>query len=216
MLIRPLLSPLATRLAALLALFVLLSACSLKATPDPNVQIQIAVNATLAAIPSPAPAATNGPIATSTPFNLTGLFCEYQFCIGNPPDMAFYDVVAKQNPGSATSNTNENGILAAHNNSLFIQLIWQHAPGATDPIFLMDLILEDGLDIPVGAYNLRLIHDLNVLSSPITTTASPLLPFGSVAGWVCGERAFAWKVYTPQDGAAEGLLQEALAKFRCE
>ena len=203
-------------LAGLLAGSVLLAACSLKATPDPNVQIQIAVNATLAAIPSVTPAPTNRPYPTPPPFSLTGLYCEYQFCIGHPPDMAFYDVVAKQNPGSATSSTSENGILAAHNNSLFIQLIWQHAPGATDPIFLMDLILEDGLDTPLGAYNLRLIHDMNVLSSPITSTASPLLPFGGVAGWVCGERAFAWKVYTPQDGAAEGLLQEALAKFRCE
>ena len=64
----------------------------------------------------------------------------------------------------------------------------------------MDLILEDGLDTPTGTYNLRLIHDMNVLSSPITTTASPLLPFGAVAGWVCGDRVFAWKVYTPQDG----------------
>jgi hypothetical protein len=95
-------------------------------------------------------------------------------------------------------------------------MIWQHTPGATDPIFLMDLILEDGLDIPLGAYNLKLVHDLNVLSSPITTTASPLLPFGGVAGWVCGERVFAWKVYTQQDGTAEALLQEALAKFSCE
>jgi hypothetical protein len=80
----------------------------------------------------------------------------------------------------------------------------------------MDLILEDGLDAPLGTYNLRLIHNINVLSSPITTTASPLLPFGGVAGWVCGERAFAWKVYTAQDGTAEALLQEALARFRCE
>ena len=214
--IRPLLSPLATRLAALLALFVLLTGCGLKATPDPNLQIQIAVASTLAAIPSVTPIPTNRPYPTPTAFNLTGLYCEYQFCIGHPPDMAFYDVVAKQNPGSATSSTNEKGILAAHNNSLFIQLIWQHAPGATDPIFLMDLILEDGLDTPLGAYNLRLIHELNVLSSPITTTASPLLPFGGVAGWVCGDRAFAWKVYTPQDGTAETLLQEALARFRCE
>ncbi|MCZ7548974.1 MAG: hypothetical protein M5U11_07485 [Anaerolineales bacterium] len=37
----------------------LLTACSLKAAPDPNVQIQIAVNATLAALPTAAPAPTN-------------------------------------------------------------------------------------------------------------------------------------------------------------
>ncbi|OQY86432.1 MAG: hypothetical protein B6D40_01265 [Anaerolineae bacterium UTCFX3] len=194
----------------------LLTACSLKAAPDPNVQIQIAVNATLAALPTAAPAPTNPIPPAPTPFMLTGLFCEYNFCIGHPPDMAFYDVVAKQNPSSPVASMFTNGILAAHNNSLFIQLIWQHAPGATDPVFLIDLILEDGLDAPTGAYNLRLIRDMNVLSSPITTTASPLLPFGGVAGWVCGERAFAWKVYAPQAESFEALLAEALARFRCE
>lgn len=203
-------------LLGLLAASVLLTACSLKATPDPRVQIQIAVNATIAALPSPAPAATNPPIPTPAPFRIDGLFCEYEFCVGHPPEMNFYDVVAKQNPSSPSASTSENGILAAHNNSLFIQLIWQHAPGATDPIFLMDLILEDGLDTATGTYNLRLIHDLNVLSSPITTTASPLLPFGGVAGWVCGDRAFAWKVYAPQAETFESLLAEALGKFRCE
>ena len=205
-----------TLLAGLLAVPVLLTACSLKATPDPNVQIQIAVNATLAALPSPAPAATNPPVPTPTPFSLNGLFCEYNFCVGHPPEMNFYDVVAKQNPSSPAASTAENGILAAHNNSLFIQIIWQHAPGSTDPIFLMDLILEDGLDAPTGTYGLRLINNMNVLSSPITTTASPLLPFGGVAGWVCGERAFAWKVYAPQAESFEALLAEALARFRCE
>ncbi len=129
--------------------------------------------------------------------------------------MFFYDVVAKQNPDSPASNTYENGILAAHNNSLFIQLIWQHAPGATDPIFIMDLILEDGLDTPIGTYNLRLIHNLNILSSPITTTASPLLPYGGVAGWVCGNRVFAWKAYTAQAESFEILLNEALNRFEC-
>lgn len=205
--------------AGLLAVsIIILAACSPKATPDPNAQVRQAVAATMAAMPTytPYPVPTTRPFPTPMTLSLTGLFCEYQFCIGHPPEMSFYDVVAKQNPGSPVSSTYENGILAAHNNSLFIQLIWQHAPGATDPIFLMNLILEDGLDNPTATYNLRLIHNLNVLSSPITTTASPLLPFGGVAGWNCGERAFAWKVYTPQDGAVESLLQEALARFQCE
>jgi hypothetical protein len=200
----------------LILVAVLLTGCSLKATPDPNVQIQIAVNSTLAAIPSVTPAPTNPSFPTSTPFSLTDLFCEYKFCISHPTEMAFYDVVAKQNPDSPTSSTYENGILAAHNNSLFIQLIWQQAPGATDPIFLMDLILEDGLDTPLGTYNLKLIHDLNVLSSPITTTASPILPYGEVAGWVCGDRVFAWKVYTQQAEMAGPLFEAALARFVCE
>ncbi len=203
-------------LSGLLAASVLLAACSLTPTPNANLQIQVAVASTIAAIPSSAPAATNRPLPTPTPFSLNGLFCEYNFCVGHPPEMSFYDVVAKQNPSSPSASTRENGILAAHNNSLFIQVIWQHAPGATDPIFLMDLILEDGLDAPTGTYGLRLINNMNVLSSPITTTASPLLPFGGVAGWVCGDRAFAWKVYAPQAESFEPLLAEALARFRCE
>jgi hypothetical protein len=202
-------------LTGLLVGSVLMAACSLKTTPDPNLQIQLAVASTLAAMPTPTPAPTNRPYPTPTSFNLTGLFCEYQFCIGHPPEMAFYDVVAKQNHDSPISSSNENGILAAYNNSLFIQFMWQYTPGATDPVFLMDLILEDGLDTPLGNYNLKLIHDMNVLSSPITTTASPLLPFGGVAGWVCGDRAFAWKVYTAQVESFEPLLAEAINRFQC-
>ncbi len=201
--------------SGLLAGSILLAACSLKATPDPNVQIQLAVASTLAALPAPSSAPTSRPFPTPTPFSLTGLFCEYQFCIGHPPEMPFYDVVAKQNHNSPISSTSENGILAAHNNNLFIQFMWQYAPGATDPVFLMDLILEDGLDTPLGTYNLALINDLNVLSSPITTTASPVLPYGGVAGWVCGDRVFAWKVYISQVGSFESLLAEALGRFRC-
>ena len=208
-------------LAGLLAVSVLLAACGPKANPlDPDAQIRQAVAATLASIPTANTYPTSAPYPTPVPFSLNDLFCEYHFCIGHPSGMAFYDVVAKQNPGSPTSSTYENGILAAHNlspnNGLFIQVIWQQAPGATDPIFLIDLILEAGFDTRTGSFDARLIHGINVLSSPITTTASPLLPFGAVAGWVCGDRAFAWKVYTPQEGAADALLQETLGRFRCE
>lgn len=202
-------------LLRLLAASVILTACGPRTSPpNPNAEIQRAVAATLAALPSPAPAATSHPLPTSTPFSLDGLFCEYQFCIGHPPEMAFFDVSAQQNP--IAPSTYAQGLMITYNASLVIQLIWQYAPGATDPIFLMDLILEDGLDAPTGTYGLRLINNLNVLSSPITTTVAPLHPFGGVAGWVCGDRAFAWKVYSPQDGTAEALLQEALARFRCE
>ncbi len=130
--------------------------------------------------------------------------------------MPFYDVVAKQNPNSPLASTYENGILAAHTPALFIQLIWQHAPGGSDPTFLIELLLEDGLDTRLGNYETRQINQWNVVFSPITTTASPLLPFGGVAGWMCGDRAFAWKTYTPQGNLAEGLLREAVARFRCE
>ena len=201
-------------LSGLLAASVLLAACSLTPTPDANLQIQVAVASTIAALPSPAPAATSRPLATPTPFSLDGLFCEYNFCVGHPPEIAFFDLKAQQNPSAP--NTYSQGILVAYNGSLVIQFFWQHAPGVTDPIFMMDLILEDGLDVPTGSYGLRLINNMNVLSSPITSTVSSMLPFGGVAGWVCGDRAFAWKVYAPQAESFEALLAEALARFRCE
>ncbi len=198
-----------------LACLLLLGACAPKTpTPDPNAQIRKSVAATVAAIPTVTPYPTFTPYPSPTLAALGGLFCEYNFCIGHPSDLVFFDVSAQQNP--TTPSSYSQGLLAAYNANLFIQLIWQHAPGATDPQFLMDLILEDGLDNRTGNFDLRLIHEMNVLSSPITSTASPLLPYGMIAGWVCGDRAFAWKVYAPQDGMAEGFLQEALAKFRCE
>ena len=203
-----------THLAGLLAGALTLATCSPKATPNPAAVIRQSVAATLAAIPSPAPQPTYTPYPAPTAIALSGFFCEYSFCIGHPSDVAFFDVSAQQNP--AAPSTYSQGLLAAFNANLFIPLIWQSAPGATDPQFLMDLILEDGLDARVGNMDVQLMRDLNVLSSKITSTASPLLPFGMVAGWVCGERVFAWKVYTPAEGIAAGLLQEALGRFQCE
>ena len=214
--IHPSLSLLAARFAGLLAITVLLAACIPTGTPspDPNALIRQSVAATVAAIPTAAPYPTPVPYPTPTPFALSGLFCEYNFCIGHPSDLAFFDLSAQKNPTAPSAYSQ--GLLVAYNTSIVIQLIWQQTPGGTDSQFLINLILENGLDTRVGNYDAKLIHNMNVLSSSITTTVSPLLPFGAVAGWVCGDRAFAWKVYTPQDGIAEGLLQEALGKFRCE
>jgi hypothetical protein len=144
---------------------------------------------------------------------LAGLFCEYQFCIGHPPDVAFFDVSAQQNPASPSSYGQ--GLMAAFNAKLFLQILWQHAPGTADPKFLMDLILEDEVDTRVGEMDVKLIRDMNVLYTPITTTATGTLPFGGAAAWTCGERVFAWKAYTPQDGQAVALFEEAIQRFRC-
>ena len=199
----------------LLVLLPWLAACGPKpSTPDPNLAIRQAVAATIAAIPSVTPYPTFRPYPSPTPASLNGLFCEYNFCIGHPSDLSFFDVSAQQNP-AAPSNYSH-GLLAAFNPSLFIQLIWLYAPGSTDPQNVIDLSLEDGIDTPTGSVNLKLINSVNVLIQPIQSTASPLLPNGLIAGWVCGDRAFAWKVYTPQDGMAEGLLQDTLNRFRCE
>lgn len=199
----------------LLLLIPLLSACGPKTpTPDPNLAIRQAVAATIAAIPPVTPYPTYTPYPSPTPSTLNGLFCEYNFCIGHPANLAFFDVSAQQNPAAPSSYSQ--GLLAAFNPNLFIQLIWQYAPGTSDPQFLMDLSLEPGIDTSAGSFDLKLIRSTNVLIHPIQSTASPLLPYGIIAGWVCGDRAFAWKVYTPQDGTAEGLLQDTLNRFRCE
>ena len=199
----------------LILLIPLLAACGPKpSTPNPNLAIRQAVAATIAAIPPVTPYPTFAPYPSPTPATLNGLFCEYNFCIGHPSDLSFFDVSAQQNPAAPSSYSQ--GLLAAFNPNLFIQLIWQYAPGNPDPQFLMDLSLEPGIDTSAGSFDLKLIHNINVLIHPIQSTASPLLPYGVIAGWVCGDRAFAWKVYVPQDGTAEGLLQDTLNRFRCE
>lgn len=198
------------RFGIILAVFIV-TACAPK--PDPGAQVAQAVIETLAAIPSPTPPPIPTPYPSPTPFDLAGLFCEYQFCIGHPIDMAFYDVSAQQN--AASPSTHSQGILAAFNGNLFIQLIWQLAPGAADPQFLLDLILDEGLDTRVGTLDVKLIRDMNVIYIPITSTATPLLPFGASAAWTCGDRVFAWKIYTPDASSAQALFDSAFSRFVC-
>lgn len=127
--------------------------------------------------------------------------------------MAFFDVNAQQNTGSPSTYTQ--GILATYNANLFIQLIWQISPGTADPQFLLDLILDEGIDTRVGNLEVKLIRDMNVVYTPITTIASVVLPYGGAAAWTCGERVFAWKVYTPDEASARGLFESAFARFNC-
>jgi hypothetical protein len=202
--------PMRYRILILLLLFIL-TACGQR--PDPNSQINQAVAATLASIPTLTPNPIPTPYPSPTASDLRGLFCEYQFCMGHPLDMAFFDVNAQQNAGSPS--TYSQGILASYNANLFIQMIWQISPGAADPQFLLDLILDDGIDTPVGTPEVKLIRDMNVVYTGITTNATPVLPYGGAAAWTCGERVFAWKVYTPDQTSAPGLFESALARFTC-
>ena len=126
--------------------------------------------------------------------------------------MAFFDVSAQNNP--ASPSTYSQGLLAAFNGNLFIQLIWQLAPGADDPQFMLDLILDD-VDSRVGNLDVKLIHDMNLIHTSINSTATPVLPYGAAAAWICGERAFAWKVYTPQAESTQALFDSAIDRFRC-
>ncbi len=194
-------------------ILLLLASCSPKpTTPDPNTQIRQSVDATLAAIATATPLPLSTPFPSPTTFNLTGLFCEYQFCIGHPIDMALYDVSAQQNPLAPSSYGQ--GMLAALNGSLFIEVIWQVAPGTADPEFMLDLILED-IDIRDGNLEVKLIRNMNVMYTAITATATSVLPFGGAGAWTCADRVFAWKVYSPQAETASPLFEDMLARFTC-
>ena len=175
--------------------------------------MQQAVAATLASIPTNAPAPVSTPYPTPTAFDLKGLFCEYQFCVGHPVDMAFFDVSAQNN--KASPSTYSQGLIASFNANLFIQMIWQLSPGSADPQFMLDLILDD-VDTRVGNLDVKLIRDMNVIYIPITTTATPLLPNGAAGAWICGDRAFGWKVYSPQADNTQALFDQALDRFRCD
>lgn len=199
----------------LLIVSLIVTACGRRAqpTPTPGISIEAAVAATLASLPTRPSVPIATPYPSPTPFDLRGLFCEYQFCVGHPIDMAFFDVGAQQNAG--TPSTYTQGILATYNANLFIQMIWQLSPGTADPQFMLDLVLDQGLDTRVGTLEVKLIRDMNVVYTPITTRASPVLPFGGAAAWTCGERVFAWKAYTPDEASASGLFESALARFNC-
>lgn len=196
-------------------LLFIVTACGRRSDPNElmNQAIAQAVAATLASIPTPTANPIPTPYPSPTAFDLQGLFCEYQFCVGHPLDMAFFDVSAQQNTG--TPSTYTQGIIASYNANLFIQMIWQISPGTADPQFLLNLVLDEGLDTPFGTPEVKLVRDMNVVYTPITSTASPILPFGGAAAWTCGERVFAWKTYTPDEGSAAGLFESALSRFTC-
>jgi hypothetical protein len=193
----------------------LISSCSFpnRATATPGIPIDDAIATTLASLATRTPAPLPTILPTATPFDLRGLFCEYQFCIGHPQDMAFYDVNAQQNIGSPS--TYSAGILASYNANLFLEVMWQISPGAADPTFLLNLILDPQTDAATGNQEVKLIRNMNVIYTPIATTATPSLPHGGAAAWTCGDRVFAWKAYTPDEASAAGLFEEALTRFNC-
>jgi len=198
------------RSITLIFLLLIVSACSIKR--DPLIQSPENIDPSSIVVTTPTLIPLPTFIPSPTPLDLKGLFCEYQFCIGHPTDMAFFDVSAQKNP--ASPSTYSQGLIAAFNGNLFIQVVWQLSPGTTDPQFVLDLILDD-VDTRAGNLDVKLIRDMNVLYTPITSTATPVLPFGAAGAWVCGERGFAWKVYTPQAESTQALFDAALDRFAC-
>jgi hypothetical protein len=200
---------------ALVALFLVASGILVSCGPrqtSPQAQIDAAVAATLASIPTRTPDPIPTPYPSPTPFTLEGVFCEYKFCIGHPLDVYLIDEGATRNP--PLPSTYGYGILFSYNQSIFMQIAWTISGPSFDPQTTMHLIMEEAEQFQ-GNMDTQLIGDLNVFYNQINTIAQTL-PYGGVAAWQCSGRDFAWKVYTPQDGVAQGLLRDALKKFRCD
>jgi len=193
------------------ALFTLFVSCAPK--PNPDQQIQLAVAQTVAAMPTTAPYPTPRIPPTATPMNLSGMFCEYQFCIGHPVSISFFDLDAQRNPQAPSSISQ--GMLVAYSPSLLIQVIWQDATGANDASFMLNTIMDTKVDARSGDLKAFQASGLNVDYVAITTSVPASLPYGGAGAWLCGGRAFGWKAYTPQAELAASLLNEALQKFRC-
>ena len=195
-----------------IVLLLLLSGCRPKTSFSEDNAISAAVASTLAALPQPTAQPTYTPYPTFTPDApaLEGLFCEYEFCIGHPPDTAFFDARDAKDPSVYSE-----GMLASYRPDLFSLLICQPSNGTDDPQFMLAIVMEEGLDTRRGNLDVNLLGDLTTFYSPIQTSATEVLPTGGVATWICGDRAFAWKIYAPTEEIAQHIFDEAMSKFRC-
>jgi hypothetical protein len=184
---------------------------------DMERRIAQAVIGTVAALPSgtpyPTPLSTRV-IPTPTP-DPTGLFCEYRFCIGHPADVSFVDLSFNRDANPVVISTYGQGKILAFRSDLFLFVIWQQDTGKWNPQAMLDIVMG-GDDTSAGATDVQRIDNLDVAYMPIKPPDSAnQVPFGGAATWRCGNRDFAWKAYTPQDGQAKELLKEALMRFYC-
>jgi hypothetical protein len=203
--------------AALLLFALTLAACGAKPsseTPAPAIDtVGTAVAAALTAVP---PRPTYTPYPTATPYptpDLSGLFCEYEFCIGHPAGFPLFDLEVV-NDYTANRSGYAQGILIGFDGNLYIFLSWSQVAGQFDPGVMLAAALQT--DVP---QEVRITEDIN--GRPVTyvllqTTPSPVVPFGLVAAWQCGDRQFGWKIYTAQDGQGIEYLWQALGSFRCD
>lgn len=196
-----------------LTLFALtLNACTLNATPAApgGMSVDEAVAAFLTSQPPATIQPTYTPYPTFTPDAppLTGLFCEYQFCIGHPADIALFDTQESTDPSLYSD-----GILAGYRIPDYYNLvIWQSSNGSDDPQFMFEIIL-DGNDSRVGTLDVNMVGNLTVFYTTISNTSA--ISAGGAAAWICGDRAFGWKVYAETEELAHSLFEEAVSKFRC-
>ncbi len=195
----------------MLACLLLTSGCSLWQTPDPTLQIQLAVAQTMQAQPTGTPSPTPIVFPTATPESLAGLFCEYQFCIGHPNYMSFSDLNDRTSPSNYGT-----GKIFAFQQGLALLLTWTQSIGNEDPQSTLQAVMSSRGDTSTGTVNVQLIGNLSVTYLPITPPTQAALAYGGIATWVCGDRVFVWEAYTAQDGQAAALLLQAVQRFRCE
>jgi hypothetical protein len=182
--------------------------------PAPQVDaVGTAVAAALTAVP-PRPTYTPYPTATAYPTpDLSGLFCEYEFCIGHPARFPFFDLEVV-NDYTTNRSDYAQGMLIGFDGNLYIFLSWSQMAGQFDPGVMLAAALQ--ADIP---QEVRITEDINgrpVTYTLLQTTPSSMVPYGLAAAWQCGERQFGWKVYTAQDGQGIEYLWQAMGSFRCD
>ena len=198
------------KLLPLLSIILIIAACAPKATPAPSMSVDEAVAAFLTSQPAATIQPTYTPYPTYTPDAppLSGLFCEYQFCIGHPADTALFDVRDAQAP-----SLYNDGMLAAYRPDYFNLVIWQPTNGSDDPQFMFDIVLDANVDARVGTLDVSTFGDRTVFYTTINNGSA--INSGGAAAWICGNRAFGWKVYAESEEIAKNFFQEAMAKFRC-
>jgi hypothetical protein len=199
------------KLLPLISIFLIIAACAPKTPAPSSMNIDEAVAIFLTSQPPATIQPTYTPYPTYTPAApaLSGIFCEYQFCIGHPVDVAFFDVRESTEP-----SVYSDGILAAYRIPDYYNLfIWQPGNGTDDPQFMLDIVLDANVDSRVGVLDVNLVGELTTFYSAISNGSS--IPSGGVAAWICGDRAFGWKVYSDSEERAHQLFEEAIAKFRC-
>ncbi|MEZ0395066.1 MAG: hypothetical protein ABWK53_01340 [Anaerolineales bacterium] len=193
----------------------LLSACRSQTAAPASPPIDVVGTSVAAALTSVPPQPTFTPYPTYTPYptpDLSGLFCEYEFCIGHPDGVPFFDLEVV-NDYLTHRSSYEQGILIGFSDSVYIFFAWSRLYGDYDPNVMLTTVLL--ADTPQET---RLTADFGgraVTYVALASTPSTILPQGLAAAWQCGDRQFGWKAYTNQQAQALDLLNQALARFRC-
>lgn len=199
-------------LVGILSAVALLVGCKPKSQPTPDLSglISSAVQATIAAMPQP----TSVPLPTAQPTaELSGLFCEYEFCVGHPTDVPLFD--ARRESNAAEFSTYGAGRVAGYRQDLFLLAAWVGSAGAWDPGGMMKTVEDEFGVSPSADYKIDLIGQQNVAYQPITPPANSVFTGGLSAAWRCGDRDFIWMAFTTTENQGSALLNDALAKFRC-